>query len=148
MLGLQACLDVVLEHEFGEIGDGGRRRLRRPGVLAPLDPVDDGGGFAAAVLNGLGADPPERHPLQACRSPGLDDVELAPGGMHPHAEAGKVAVPEDRVLAVGPEPVHNPLGQSERAALRHGFSLPEGVGPKDGDDEEGEGNSGPHPSAA
>ena len=122
---LAARLDVVLEHEFGEIGDGGRgRRLRRLRVLAPLDAIDDHGGLAPAVLDGIGADPPERHPLQAGRPPGLDDVELAPRRMHPHPEAGQVAVPEDRVLAAGLEPVHNPLGQPERAALRHGSLSP------------------------
>ena len=40
------------------------------------------------------------------------------------AEPDQVAVPEDRVLVVDLQPVHDALGQSERAALRHGPPLP------------------------
>ena len=117
-------LDMVLEPACRQIGDGGRGR--GPWVLAPLDAVDDLGRLAPARIHRLGAHPPERHPLQAGRTPGLDDVELAPGGVDAHAEACGVAVPEDRVLAVGAEPVHDTLGQSEGAALGHGLS-PGGV---------------------
>ena len=112
--------DMVLETEFREVGDGGLgRRFRRDRILAPLDPVDNDGGLAPAHVDRLGADPPQRHPLEAGWTPGLYDVELAPGGVDPYAEAGQIPVPEDRVLAVGLEPLHNPLGQSERAPLRH-----------------------------
>ena len=64
--------------------DGDRvHDLRR--LPSPLFDLDIGAG-------------PQRDPLQAGWSPRLDDVELAPGGMDPHAEAGQVAVPEHGVL--------------------------------------------------
>ena len=109
-----------LEEAVGKVGDGGlRRRLRRDRVLAPLDPVDDNSRRAPMLVDRLVADPSQGDPLQAGRSAGLDDVELAPGGVDPHAEAGQVAVPEDRVLALGLQPLHNPLGQLEGASLGH-----------------------------
>ena len=118
--GLAPHRDMVLETPFREIGDGRLGlRFRRERVLAPFDAVDDDGGLAPMLVDRLVADPPQGDPLQAGRPPGLDDVELAPGGVDTDAEAGKVAVPEDRVLAVGLEAFHNPLGQSERAPLRH-----------------------------
>ena len=47
-----------------------------------------------------------QHPAQpglrgqepVARAPGLDDADLAPGGMGPHREAGQLPVPEDGVL--------------------------------------------------
>ena len=114
---------MVLEAACGQVGDGGLgRRFRGLRILAPLDAVDDNSRLAPALVDRLGADRPQGHPLQAGRPPGLDDVELAPGGVDPHAEAGEVAVPEDRILVVGLQPFHDPLGQSERTPLRHRLS--------------------------
>ena len=115
--------DMVLEAACGEVGDGGlRRRFRGLRILAPLDAVDDNSRLAPALIDRLGADRPQGHPLQAGRPPGLDDVELAPGGVDPYPEAGEVAVPEDGILVLGLQPFHNPFGQSERTPLRHRFS--------------------------
>ena len=60
--------------------------------------------------------------IRPARPPGLDDVEFAPGGVDTDAEARQVAVPEDRVLAVGLQPFHNPLGQLEGTSLGHRHS--------------------------
>ena len=80
---------MVLEAARGEIGDGGLgRRLRRHRVLAPLDAVDDDSRLAPALVDRLGADRPQGHPLQAGRPPRLDDVELATGGVDPYPESG------------------------------------------------------------
>ncbi len=117
---LAARGDMVLQAECRQVGDGGLgRRFRLLRVLAPLDAVDGRRRLAAALLHSLLTGRPERRPLQACRSPRLDDVELAPGGVDPDPKAGEVAVPEDGVLAAGLEPVHNPLGQPEGAPFRH-----------------------------
>ena len=103
------------------MGGFGRRRWRL-GVLAPLDAVDDGGRLAPALLDRRVGNPPQGHPLRAGRPPGLNDIEFAPGGVDPYAEAGQVVVPEDRIPVVGLQPLRNPLGQSKRAALRHRLS--------------------------
>ena len=114
---------VLIEAAFGQIGHGGlQRRLCWDRVLAPLDPIDDDGRLASALIDRLAADPSQGDPLQAGRPPGLDDVELAPGGVDTDAEARQVAVPEDRVLAVGLQPLHNPLGQLEGTSLGHRHS--------------------------
>ena len=49
------------------------------------------------------------HALQAARPPALDNVDLAAGSIDPHAEAGQVVIPEDGLLALGGEPVHDAL---------------------------------------
>ena len=85
---LAADLDMVLEAALREIGDGGLRRRSR--ILAPLDAVDDNSRLAPMLFDRLVADPPQRDPLQAGRPAGLDDVELAPGGVDPHAETGDI----------------------------------------------------------
>ena len=123
--GLAPHRHEFLEEELGEVGDAGlRRRLRREGLLAPLDAVDYGGGLAPVLVDRAVADPSQFDPLQAGRPPGLNYVKLAPGGVDPRAEAGQGTAPEDRVLALGLPPLHNPPGQLEGASLGHRLSRP------------------------
>ena len=73
-------------------------RLWRYRFLAPLDAVDDLCRLLSSLVDRDAVVGPQGHPLQAGRSPGLDDIEFAPGSVHPHAKAGQVAVPEDGIL--------------------------------------------------
>ena len=61
--------------------------------------------------------------LRAAEGAGLDDEDLLARGVDADAEAGKVAVPEDGVLAVDREAVHGTLGEGAVLAFRHGAVL-------------------------
>lgn len=61
--------------------------------------------------------------LRASEGAGLDDVELAAVGIDADAEAGEVAIPEDGVLAVDRETVHDSLGEGVALGPGHGGVL-------------------------
>ena len=55
---------------------------------------------------------------------GMHHVDLRAGGMDVHPEVGQIPapVPEEGVLVVNRQRVHDALGQSERASRQHGLS--------------------------
>ena len=106
----------------GPRGRSGGCRLLEYGILAPLDAVDDLCRLAPALLDRLALARAQGHALEAGRSPRLDDIGLAAGGVDPHTEAGQVAVPEDGILAVDRQSVDDALAQSECASPRHSLA--------------------------
>ena len=71
-----------------QIGQGNRGRGNR--ILALLDAVDNSGRLLARLVGGKFAVLAKRHSLGAARPPTLDDVDLPPGGIDPHSEAGDI----------------------------------------------------------
>ena len=118
----------VHAHEaFGERGHGQLRlRDHRHRVLSPLDAVDDDGGLLAGLVGGDVAVEPERDSFRSGRASRLHDVGLAPRGLHPHAEACQVPVPEDGILRADGERIHRALGDTQLASSRHRNS-PKGI---------------------
>ena len=63
----------------------------------------------------------ERDALEARGTSGLHDIDLAAVLLHPHSETGQFVVPEEGVLAVRPQRLHEAGGQLEGASLGHGL---------------------------
>ena len=61
----------------------------------------------------------EGDPLRAAEGAGLDDEDLLARGVDADAESGKVAIPEDGILAIDGEGVDGTFGQGSVLALRH-----------------------------
>ena len=123
LLGLRLAMDlhVGAHAPRREVGDGGvRLGFRRDRVQAELDAVDDGGRFAAPLVDRHPGEWSEGHPLEAGGTPGLDDVDLAAVALDAHAEAGEIAVPVDGVLAGDRQGGDAAGGEAEGASLRHG----------------------------
>ena len=127
----------------GQIGHGERGLGRcRHRVFAFLDAVDDSDRLLARLLGGELAMPAESNALGSSRAAALDDIYLAPGRVDPNAEAGKFAIPEDRVLTLDGQPVDGSFGECEFGSSRHRIeSLLESVRSRCDDDEEDDGNS-------
>ena len=118
--------DILALVALGEVGDGRvGSRFGRNGRLSDLDACDDCGGLLAGVIGGeVGvAMLAEADALRAAEGTGLDDEDLLAGWVDADAEAGKVAVPEDGVLAVDREAVHGTLGEGAVLAFRQGAVL-------------------------
>ena len=109
----------------GKVGDGRRGgRLRLDRGLAELDARDDLGGLLAGLGGGDGvAVLADGDALRTAEGAGLDDVELAAVGIDADPEAGEVVVPEDGVLAVDRETVHDSLGEGVPLGPGHGGAL-------------------------
>ena len=106
--------DILALVALGEIGDGRvGRRLRRNGRLSGLDARDDVGGLLTGVVDGeVGvAMLAEADALRAAEGARLDKEDLLARGIYSNAEAGKVTVPEDGVLAVDRETIHGAFGE-------------------------------------
>ena len=93
--------------------------FRRDRVQPALDAVDDGGRFAAPLVDRHPGEWSEGHPLEAGGTPGLDDVDLAAVALDAHAEAGEVAVPVDGVPAGHRQGGDAAGGEAEGASFRH-----------------------------
>ena len=103
--GFAVHRDILSLVALGEIGDCRvGRGHRRNGRLSGFDARDDVGGLLSGMVDGeVGvAMPAEADALGAAEGARLDDEDLIAGGIYSNAEAGKVAVPEDGVLAVDP----------------------------------------------
>ena len=91
-------------------------------MLPGLDACDDVGGLLAGVVDGeVGvAMPAEADALRAAEGARLDDEDLLARGIYSNAEARKVIIPEDGVLAVDREAVHGALGEGAVLVFGHG----------------------------
>ena len=124
--GLAVHRDILALVALGEVGDGRvGRGLRRNGRLSGLDARDDVGGLLAGLVDGeVGvAMLAEADALGAAEGAGLDDEDLLARGIYSDAEARKVIIPEDGVLAVDRETVHGSLGEGAVLAFGHGAAV-------------------------
>ena len=117
---LAVHLDILALVALGEVGNGrDGRRLGRDRRLPLLDSGDDRRGVLARLLGGELAMRAEGHALRAAEGAGLDDEDLLARGVDADAETGKITVPEDGVLAVDAEAVHDAFRESAILGLRH-----------------------------
>ena len=124
---LAVHLDVFALIALREVGNGrDGRRLGRNRRLALLDSGDDRGGVLAGRLRGERGIPAERHALRLAECAGLDDEDLLAGGVDSDPEPGKIAVPEDGILAIDGQAVQDAFGESAELGLRHGAVLLQG----------------------
>ena len=93
------------------------RRLWRNRRLALLDTGDDRSGVLAGCLRGERGIPAQRYALRPAERPGLDDEDLLAGGIDSDAETGKIAVPEDGILAIDGQAVQDAFGESAVLSL-------------------------------
>ena len=121
---LAVNLDVLALVALGEVCHGrDGRRLGRHRRLSLHDSGDDRRGILAGQLGrelGIRA---ERHALRPPQGAGLGDEDLLAGRVDANAESGKIAIPEDGVLAVDGEALQEPFGKSAILGLRHGAVL-------------------------
>ena len=115
-------LDILALVAFGEVGDGQvgcRLGLRLNRRLTLLDSGDDFGGVLAGYLCRDVAMRSEGHALGTPEGAGLDDEDLLAARVDSDAKTRKIAIPEDGVLPVDGEPVHDPFGESAVLRLCH-----------------------------
>ena len=113
---------MTLQVPLGQTGHGEFGRRHR--LQALFDAVDDDRRLLPGLLGGNLAVAADAHPLRPSRPAGLHDVDLSPRGVDPHPEAGKIAVPEDRVLVHHGERVDGAFGESRHIFPRHAALLP------------------------
>ena len=121
---LAVHLDVFPLIALREVGNGGDGRwLGWNRRLALLDSGDDRSGVLAGRLGSELGIPAERYALRPAERTRLDDEDLLAGGVDSSAEPGKIAVPEDDILAIDGQAVQDAFGESSVLGLRHGAVL-------------------------
>ena len=119
-------LDVFALIALREVGNGGNRRWLGPNRrLALLDSGNDRSGVLAGCLRSERGIPADRYAVRPTERPGLDDEDLLAGRIDSDAESCKIAVPEDGILAIDGQAVHDTFGESAELGLRHGAVLRE-----------------------
>ena len=111
-------VDVFAQIAFAEVRDRGFGS-RVDERFSVLDAGDEPGGLLTSPVGRELAVAAHGHAFGLAPGPCLDHVDLATRRVNAHPEAGEFSVPEQRVLAIDREAVHDALGEGAIVAVRH-----------------------------